>query len=44
MILFFALCFVGVAIAGFCAFVWLAWEVISRIFLVSMDWWRGLVG
>lgn len=31
-------------VAGFCAFVWLAWEVISRIFLVSMDWWRGLIG
>jgi len=33
-----------VGVAGFSAFVWLAWEVISRIFLVSMDWWRGLVG
>ena len=31
-------------VAGFSAFVWLAWEVISRIFLVSMDWWRGLIG
>ena len=31
-------------VAGFSAFVWLAWEVVSRIFLATMDWWRGLIG
>lgn len=31
-------------VAGFSAFVWLAWEVISRVFLATMDWWRGLMG
>lgn len=29
-------------VAGFSAFVWLAWEVISRIFLATMDWWTQL--
>lgn len=31
-------------VAGFSAFVWLAWEVISRIFLATLDWWRVVIG
>jgi hypothetical protein len=35
---------IGVAwigVAGFCVFVWLAWEVISRLFLASTGLWSG---
>ncbi|MFC5344673.1 exopolysaccharide biosynthesis protein [Brevundimonas staleyi] len=37
-----------VGIAGFCVFVWLAWELISRLFLASADWfvhgWHWIQG
>lgn len=35
---------IGVAwigVAGFCVFVWLAWEVISRLFLASAGMWES---
>ncbi len=35
---------IGVAwigVAGFCVFVWLAWEVISRLFLASAGMWQS---
>jgi hypothetical protein len=31
-------------VAGFVAFVWLAWEVISRLFMATWTWWAGLIG
>lgn len=31
-------------VAGFAAFVWLAWEVISRVFMATLNWWTGLIG
>jgi len=31
-------------VAGFTAFVWLAWEVISRVFMMTWNWWTGLIG
>ncbi|WP_298698753.1 exopolysaccharide biosynthesis protein [Brevundimonas sp.] len=37
-----ALAWVGTA--GFAAFVWLAWEIISRIFLATMGWWSQVFG
>ncbi|MBX3476226.1 MAG: exopolysaccharide biosynthesis protein [Brevundimonas sp.] len=30
--------------AGFAAFVWAAWEVISRVFLATVGWWGHLFG
>lgn len=30
-----------VGVAGFCVFVWLAWEVISRLFLASTGMWQS---
>lgn len=37
-----------VGVAGFCVFVWLAWELISRLFLASAGWfvhgWDWVVG
>lgn len=35
---------IGVAwigVAGFCVFVWLAWEVISRLFLATAGYWQS---
>ena len=37
-----------VGVAGFCVFVWAAWELISRLFLASADWfvhgWQWVQG
>lgn len=37
-----------VGVAGFCVFVWAAWELISRLFLASADWflhaWHWMQG
>lgn len=30
-----------IGVAGFCVFVWAAWELISRLFLASADWFVG---
>ncbi len=30
-----------IGVAGFCVFVWLAWEVISRLFLASTSMWQS---
>ena len=27
-------------VAGFCVFVWAAWELISRLFVASADYWE----
>ncbi|WP_029415469.1 exopolysaccharide biosynthesis protein [Brevundimonas bacteroides] len=30
-----------IGVAGFCVFVWLAWEVISRLFLATAGYWQS---
>jgi hypothetical protein len=30
-----------IGVAGFCVFVWLAWELISRLFLASAGYWQA---